>query len=604
MTTKHRCNPFDPAQPHKETFVGRDRLLKELVHSLRDGKSYALTGPPGIGKTTLLREVERRITEDTERRKMSPMPVPVHVECSRQDERVGPLFARIATALIECLAGQCGRLPPPTVQKDAQSAAEEEKLAKALDIPIGWALKELRHSVRPILVLDALQRITNEQVLKILLGELNNLTDRKTVNVLLAGRRPLSPCGPESVSYLKMLLSGQRDLGPLNEPETGALVAVAGQLGWHVGDGSAQLAFQFTSGHPYRLQYYLHASLEQYGEITPKSLLGIRGRKTDEHLDKLLAETADAPSGPDPASPEEVGSGQKRAAEVTRLLSGMDSISIDDYIVAGNYTRFDPRVAGTLRKHVKRIKEACNSGVGGYHNFLIWGSSGEGKTYFATETANAAGIKWEKINLARSADVPDEATYRKRLAAVKAKAGPFLLIIDECDKRTDPWVCTALFDNLSFEPGRKAKPSGNKVFVLIGSTGDSVESFWAGMRRLPAGKDLETRIQPPAIIIPETTPGDRLLVVLSQIRRYAKERSLRVDRVEKLALAYILLSAKGSKPRGIEEMIMQAVGRLGGTDTELHYSHLSDYGDDAGEAFVMEHVQVYDALHGRSLRLK
>jgi len=54
----------------------------------------------------------------------------------------------------------------------------------------------------------------------------------------------------------------------------------------------------------------------------------------------------------------------------------MDSISIDDYIVAGNYTRFDPRVAGTLRKHVKRIKEACNSGVGGYHKFshlgILW----------------------------------------------------------------------------------------------------------------------------------------------------------------------------------------------------------------------------------------
>jgi AAA ATPase domain len=599
MTTKRPPNPFDPAGA--KTFVGRDRLLKELVRGLRDGKSYELTGPVGIGKTALLREVERQINEDAGRRKMSPIPLPVHIEWSRKAERVGSLFAEIATALIQSLVEECGRSSPLKVQKAAESAAERDSLAEALDVALRWVFEEVRRTYRPILVLDALHRITKKEVFVNLLGALNNVTDRKTVNVMLVGRRPLADCVPETVSDLKMLLSGQRVLGPLDEGETRDLVAIAKRLGWHVAAGSAPVVHQFTNGHPYRLQYYLHSSLEQYGEITPESLSGIHGQNTEEYLNKLLLETAEAPSAPDPVSLGEIGGQQARAGGVIRLLTGMDSISIDDYIVVGDYTRFDPDVAGSLRKQAKRIRDACNSRVGGYHNFLIWGSSGEGKTYFATEIAKAAGVKWEKISLATVADVPDEAAYKSRLAAVKAKDGPFLFIIDECDKRTDHWVCSALFDHLSFDAShKKPEPVGNTVFVLIGSTGDSVESFWAGMRKLPAGKDLETRIPPPAIVIPETKIGDRLLVVLSQIRRYSR----RVERVEKLALAYVLLSPKGSTPRGIDEMVRLAVGRLGDLDTDLQYSHFFDYHDDTEAAFVREQGQVYDALGGRSLRLK
>ncbi len=267
MTTKHRPNPFDPAQPARETFVGREALLEEFVHGLRNGKSYELTGPTGIGKTALLWEVQRRIEKDPERRKMSPMPVPVYIECSRKDERVGPLFAEITTALIQCLFEECGRPIPPKVQRDADAAAERGTLAEALDVAFRWAFAEIRQDFRAILVLDALHRITKKEVLKSLLGALNNVTDRKTLNVLLAGRRPLVRCVPESVSDLRML-TGHRDLGPLNEDETKALVAVAAGFGWLVDADSAQLAYQFTSGHPYRLQYYLHTALEQYGEIT------------------------------------------------------------------------------------------------------------------------------------------------------------------------------------------------------------------------------------------------------------------------------------------------------------------------------------------------
>ena len=619
MTQQSPLNPFDPAQPAITSFVGRTELLETLVDILRAGKSYALTGPPGIGKTNLLLKVQGGIRNDSEGGNMSPIPIALHLECSRQEERAGALFVRITTKLIDCLAEQLGHFCPLSVQKEALAAAESESLKKALDVPTAWALKEFGQSLRATLMLDALHRITSKRTLEVLLAQLNNSADRQNVNVLLAGRRPLVDCVPNSVSDIKMLLTGQRELGPMSDTETELLVAIANQSGWPVAEGAASLAFEFTKGHPYRLQYYLHESLEQYREITPKSLLGLR-QKADEYLDKVLAETVEAPE--DVAG--DVSDG-KQVRVIKSLLSGMDSITINDYVVVGNYTRFDEKIRSTLRNHARSIREACHRSDGGYPNFLIWGSSGDGKTYFATEIANDAKIQWDKINLARDADVADEKTYRRRLAEVKAKDRPFLFIIDECDKRTDPWVCRVLFDHLSFESTenaskatgagdrsrkrtdasqKKSAPSGNKVFVLIGSTGDSVESFWTGMRKLPGGRDLETRIPPPPIVVPGTTIGDRLLVVLSQIRRYAREKSRRIDLVEKLALAYVLLCDKGSTPRGIEEMVMRAVGRLGNGDGELRYSHFFDYHEDTEAAFVMKHGELYDALQSRSLRLK
>ena len=649
VETRQRTNPFDPAQPARETFVGRVAELKELVYGLRDGKSYELTGPAGIGKTSLLLKIQQRIMEDPERLKMPAMPVPVYINCLRKHDRAGLLFADITNGLVQGLSQQCNHPCPLKVLKEVGTAVDGERLREALDVVFRWAFEAVGRNYRAILILDALHRVTNREVLKCLLGALNNETDRKTANVLFAGRRLLVNIVPEAVSDIRMLFTGHRELGPLDEEETEVLAAVAVKHRWPFEKSSAQVAWDLTGGNPYRLQYYLHQALEQHGEITPKSLLNLKAKNIDKLIDAHLAEATDAPSHlvdpiadtkegegrvagtdlaqtPSQVSPRSTGGKPELVNEVIGLLSAMGSITIDDHKVVGNYVRFDSDVADMLRREAKRIQDASRSGVGGYHNFLIWGSSGEGKTYFAKETASAAGIDSERINLASTEDVPDEATFKSRLAAVKAKDGPYLCIIDECDKRpTDLWVCTALFDSLSFEPnstGSKAQqaggrfcnwtrsilkntgPAGNKVFILIGSTGDSVALFWAGVRELRGGKDLETRIPPPYIIIPETTMRDRLVVVLSQIRRYAGEKSRRVERVEKLALAYVLLSDKGSKPRGIEKMVIQAVERLRDVDTELQYGHFFGF-DEADEgAFVREYGQVYDALHSHSLRLK
>ncbi|MHB1309781.1 MAG: AAA family ATPase [Limisphaerales bacterium] len=236
-----------------------------------------------------------------------------------------------------------------------------------------------------------------------------------------------------------------------------------------------------------------------------------------------------------------------------------------------------------------------------YHNYLVWGSSGEGKTYFATEVARAAQIPRGKVSLASAKDVPSEAALKAHLAGALQQAGPYLFIIDEADKRDEPWICSALFDSLS---NRKNNPQGNTVFVLIGSTGHSLDGFWNGMEAHKGGRDLRTRIPPEQmIILPATTLGDRLLVVLGQIRRQAREISHPVSIIDKLALAYALLSPNGATPRGIEGLVVRAMGHLTSQQSELRYGHFFGPGDEENARFIHQYPNLYRTLQNDSLRL-
>ena len=91
-------------------------------------------------------------------------------------------------------------------------------------------------------------------------------------------------CVPDSVSDLRYLLSGHRDLGPLTEAETKDLVAAATKLGWSVDNGCAQEVYRLTAGHPLRLQYYLFTALDTHGKLTPQSVLAVHSQNTVAHL--------------------------------------------------------------------------------------------------------------------------------------------------------------------------------------------------------------------------------------------------------------------------------------------------------------------------------
>jgi hypothetical protein len=288
-----------------------------------------------------LQEIQRRILADRTCRTMSPSPIPVYSECSRQPDRQGRLFAQVMQALTEGLSQQCGRLCPPKVQREAEMAAEGERLRDAMEAASRWVFEESKRSFRVILLLDALHRISDEAVLQSLLGALNNEVDRNSVNVLLAGRYSVAHGVPKSVSDLRHLLTGHRALGPLDEVETKKLLAVAAKLGCVVDTGSAQQAYRLTAGHPYRLQYYLHAVLARHGRATPDGLLEIHTQATIEHLNNLLIESTGVPSHTPPSI--FVSYSHKDEAEKSQLMSHLGVLGhahrakawSDDQIAAG-----------------------------------------------------------------------------------------------------------------------------------------------------------------------------------------------------------------------------------------------------------------------------
>lgn len=595
MAKKNRPNPFDPAQPAKETFVGREALLKELVHGLREGKSYELSGPVGIGKTSLLLEVQRRMVADCVCRTVSPVPLTVYVACEREHDHAGLLFSKIANAVAEGLSQQCGRLCPQKAQREAETATEEGKLRDILEVLLRWAFAETKRNFRVVLLLDALHRISEKTVLRKLLGPLNNDVDRQHANVVLTGRHPLAEVDPTptTVSTLLHLISSHPILKPLLESETAALLDIAMRLGWNVAAGSAEVAQQTARGHPYRLQYYLHASLEQYGEITPKSLSAIHTPGTEAYLNQLLVEPADLPtqpsdsvgavtaahkslvSSPDVAS---AGGATKSSAPAASgdpvdFLVTVEPFFVSQHIIAGKYVRYATEDIQHLKSEAVRIMDACTIPSRDRENFLVWGHPGEGKTFFVSEVAKQLKVHYVEINLNDSKKVPDAPTLIRLLTSITESKDFVLCALDESDKRSDAsgWLYSSIFPFLDSNKNKSQAESPNKVFVLIGSKQPDFAAFQEEIRSRVAGKDLLRRVVHREITIPRLNVGDRMVTALSMIWSFRPE-SNKIVAANSIALAYLL--ATHPTNGAIAEATGKALAHVRTHETSFTADHL------------------------------
>lgn len=572
MAKKNRSNPFDPTKPAIETFVGRANLLKELVCGLRDGNSYELIGPVGIGKTSFQLKVQSLILADRACRTISQATLPVYVECLRKHDHEGLLFSKIVKELMECLLQCCGRVCPLKVQREAEMAAEEGRLRDALETALRWAFEEMKRSFRVILFLDALHRISEKAVLSSLMGALNNEVDRKSVNVLLSGRHPIRQSVP-GVSDLRFLID-RRILEPLSECETAALLAIAERLGWTVDKGSVEMIYQITHGHPYRLQYYMHKSLVIDRKITPISLQGIQTPETEKFIEDNLIEktkTGDIIESNNDSEP--------RKREIMNLLADVGSFSMSRHIVAGKYVRYDTEDVQLLKREAVRIMNACTTPSSNQENFFVWGYPGEGKTFFVSELANEVGVPYIEINLNDSGKVPDGTTLRSLLSSAVAGENGVLCCLDEVDKRPDAseWLYSSIFTFLDNNKNKPRANSPNKVFVLIGSKQPDFASFKEEILKRKSGGDLIRRVTHPEIEIPRLKVGDLMVTVLSMIWASRPENDLKKKKivsVSSLALAYLLLKNTSN-------------GSIAGA-TEKALAHMKDH----ETSFTADHLQL------------
>ncbi len=135
MATPYKYNPAEmPAEDLEATFVGRQHLLDRLITAVREQtdagsiQHYLLLGPRGIGKTTLLLMLYRRIKEDPE---LSGRWFPIRY---REEEFYVYTLRDLLALALEHLYEEEGVPEAETIRHEAEAEDDDEQsMAKLLD---------------------------------------------------------------------------------------------------------------------------------------------------------------------------------------------------------------------------------------------------------------------------------------------------------------------------------------------------------------------------------------------------------------------------------------------------------------------------------------
>lgn len=301
--------------------------------------------------------------------------------------------------------------------------------------------------------------------------------------------------------------------------------------------------------------------------VAPSSAPSAISRATGPHA------IAGAPSGK-PVGDEDVMS---RAVE---LLALHDQIIMSLYVIVGDYVRYEEETKERLRRVKNWIVAACLKPSAQLENVLIWAPSGHGKTFLIDEIARTNGFKYISIDL-KEQDL-NAASFKQKLEPCRGADGPHLCLVDEVDNRhQEDWPFAILYDFLGLNE-KKGATASNDVFVLLGSTPPNIDALKKVIGGAWKGPDVISRISG-EFEIPELSLGDRLLIVLSNLRRNAREQNRHLQAIEKSSLLYILCKSELSNARKLGDFIRRAIDRMSPGEDILCYGHLFDTGDHSKE---------------------
>jgi SAM-dependent methyltransferase len=290
----------------------------------------------------------------------------------------------------------------------------------------------------------------------------------------------------------------------------------------------------------------------------------VRAARAGESTSPVLIDRADSKA-------------ETEEGDAISLLKRLDLISMKRNVIVGNYVRYNKEALRDLPEAKRRIVLSCKKPSPLPENYLVWGFSGQGKTYFLSEIARAESIKYIEINFKDRKKT--EAELRSTLQECWKTTDPYLCVIDEVDTRaSEEWPFKLVFEILDWNiEKKKTDPtSGNIVVILVGSTlpnlkamTDRIESSKEKgpdiIHRIPSGNRL---------VIPPLTMGDRLVIVLSQLRAIAKEMGKEIVSAEKLALFYILSNADLADAHQLKDIVERSLGRLPESSNRLSYDAL------------------------------
>ena len=307
----------------------------------------------------------------------------------------------------------------------------------------------------------------------------------------------------------------------------------------------------------------------------------------------LAGRLEEAPQGktPLPAERRPMERDSPASQDAQAFIASLDEVDLSRFCVVGTYTRYDEAVRNTLQDVRQKILAGFEPPGRRRENHLIWAAPGTGKTYFVQQVAASipSGIRYHELNLAKCT----EAEFRSGLAALNDRDA-CLCLVDEVDaKPQEPWPYEVLLPYLDAAVERGAR----FVFVLAGSSGTSLEEIKQRIGARPKGTDLLSRIPTGhEYVIGPMSLGDRLLIVLSQLRQAGVEAGREIRAIEKFGLYYVALNPRFANARQLREFAVRAVERVPKSDDRVKYDHLFVPGDPENKAFWVQASPVADGL--------
>ncbi len=280
--------PYDPARPASESiFVGREVLKPLLTNGLLMGRCFSLTGGKGTGKTSFLWAIQRELATPHNDNKPGPLPLPVYIECQHHHS-IEEILVRIITRMVDALHTQRGLICPSDILQQYQVEAKQWRLETTLKLILDWAYAQEKRTHLPILLIDDFHRISGNSWVWNLASILQTIVNQHQLSLVLAGQQILLEKLRDDVASLQQLIVQQYSLEPFTFLETNALIDKALDYGWRVEKGFADWVHKFTSGHPYRLHYYLYNVLLSEGQLALNGLTAFHKPETVQHLNTML----------------------------------------------------------------------------------------------------------------------------------------------------------------------------------------------------------------------------------------------------------------------------------------------------------------------------
>ncbi len=263
------------------------------------------------------------------------------------------------------------------------------------------------------------------------------------------------------------------------------------------------------------------------------------------------------------------------------LLKKISNLSLNKYVVVGNYYRYDERLRRKLSDWCNNLIYLLRDQSKVHKNFLIWATPKSGKSFLINEIANKYRdeISFFDLNIAQLS----KDNFIESIGKIYHSQKPTLCLIDEIDVRVDEkWPYEKCFTILD----SNLNSTNQLIFVLVGSSSTGIQGLSKNIEKRKNGKELIDKIpNENRFEIFDLSYEDIIILVLSSIKLASEQRGIVINEVEKLALYYILKNSEIYTPRQLSDLIVSAVNKLAVNETKLTYDDLFHAGDRRNQQF-------------------